>query len=85
MAIAGRTAAGEADEQNAPFLFGYTCVCGEWVMVHHLRTRSTNVLPTKKTVTCSNAHVATFAAQHFALLDEWCEDGAVMSAQCIRN
>jgi hypothetical protein len=76
MAIVGRTAPVEADEQNARFFFGYICVCGERVVVYRLHTRSTNVLPMKKTVTCSKAHVATFAAQHFALLEDWCEDGA---------
>jgi hypothetical protein len=72
--FAGRTAAAETDEKNARCLFGYICVCGEQVVVHRLQTRRANVLPTKKTVTCSNAHVAMFAAQHFALLDDWFED-----------
>ena len=49
---------------------GYTCVCGERVVVYHVRNRRENVLPARKTVTCRKGHVATFSAQHFALLDD---------------
>jgi len=73
----GRTAvAAEDEEQRHRILIGYTCICGERVVVYRLRKSRANVLPISKTVTCPNAHVATISAQHFALLDDW-EDGSL--------
>jgi len=67
----GFTVAAETDEQRHRLLIGYTCICGERVVVYRLRRSRANVLPTSKTVTCSNAHVATFTPQMFAFLDDW--------------
>lgn len=77
MGFAHTTVASEVDEHRHRILIGYTCVCGERVVVYRLRRRRANVLPISKTVTCPNAHVATFSAQQFALLDDWSEDGCL--------
>jgi hypothetical protein len=73
--ISSTTAPTETDEQRRRVSIGYTCFCGERVAVYGIRGNGENVIPTSKTVSCSNGHVATFSAQHFALLDDWSEDG----------
>jgi hypothetical protein len=44
--------------------------------MYAIRSSRENTIPTSKTVTCCDGHVATFSAQHFGFLDDWSEDGA---------
>jgi hypothetical protein len=65
------TAPSNPETQSPHVSIGYTCICGERVVVYRLRSRRENALPLSKTVTCVNGHVATFFAEQFAFLDDW--------------
>jgi hypothetical protein len=65
------------DEQQNSIAVGYVCGCGERVIVYRLQSGASNtVLPQNVTVTCRNAHVATFPLEHIAFLEYWTEEAA---------
>jgi hypothetical protein len=65
------------DEQQNSIAVGYVGGCGERVIVYCLQSGASNtVLPQNVTVTCRNAHVATFPLEHIAFLEYWTEEAA---------
>lgn len=61
--------------RSPPDAMGYTCCCGDRVIVFTLHAGRQNQLSHEVSVTCVNGHPGRFRLRQIGLLDEWTETG----------
>ena len=65
-----------AMSEETYIVIGYTCPCGERVIVQRWKSGETTRLPNRITVACQRGHVALFGSVEIAALDMWTEETA---------
>ncbi len=60
---------------------GYTCICGEQVVVFHMVVGRKNHAPPARTVSCSQGHVARFTPAQVSALEPLVQPGDESAAR----